>query len=176
MMIVVTARDAPRRLALATMTAFPVWDNFGFGISRELMAPSETKMPAVKAAQRAPCVIASYRIDRTAGTFLPKRARKDGSIPPESPEFRAAVNAALCCTLKPAVLVARSASPTVEIWATRTAPITAIPKAEPICLTVLLAPDPTPAFCQGILCKTVLVSWLIARPTPAPSMTRIGYM
>src|SRR2546426_2226587 len=168
MTIAVTARDAPRRLAFATMVVFAVWADFGFGIRSELIAPSDTNIPAVNAAQRAPWVIASYRIERTAGTFLPNRARKDGSIPPESPELRAAVNATLCCTLKLAVLVARSATPTVEIWATRTAPITAIPKAEPICLTVLFAPDPTPAFCHGILCKTVLVSWLIARPTPAP--------
>src|SRR2546427_12172939 len=115
-MTALTARDASRRPALATTVVFAVWADFGFGISRELIAPSETKMPAVNAAQRAPCVIASYRIDRTAGTFLPKRANKDGRIPPESPELRATVNATLCCTLKLAGPVARSATPTIQLW------------------------------------------------------------
>src|SRR2546425_12337478 len=105
-MTALTARDASRRPALATTIVFAVWADFGFGISRELIAPSETKMPAVNAAQRAPCVIASYRIDRTAGTFLPERAKKGGAIPPESPEVRAAGNTTLCCAVKRAGLVA----------------------------------------------------------------------
>src|SRR5207245_11550232 len=138
-----------------------------FGNRKELICSNDTKMPAVKAAQRVPCVIASYRIERTAGSFRPKLAMKDGSIPPESPELSAVANADLNGP-KLMALAARSACPTADIWATNTAPITAIPKAEPICLTVLLAPDPTPAFCQGMLSNTVLVSWLIARPTPAP--------
>src|SRR5690349_5381417 len=101
MMIVLTARDVSRLLVFGTTVAFAVCADFGFGISRELTAPSETKIPAVKAAQRAPCVIASYRIDKTMGIFLgPKRARNDGSIPPESPELRAAVNWAFCSGLK----------------------------------------------------------------------------
>src|SRR2546428_13640722 len=91
-----TARDASRRPALATRVVFAVWADFGLGISRELIAPSETKMPAVNAAQRAPCVIASYRIDRTAGTFLPERARKDGAVTPQRHGLSAAVSAALC--------------------------------------------------------------------------------
>src|SRR5437867_11004286 len=86
-------------------------------------------MPAVKAAQRVPWVIASYSIDRTADAFPPKLAIKDGSIPPDSPELRAAANADLCMP-KLAVLAVRSAIPTADIWATKTAPITAIPKAE----------------------------------------------
>src|SRR6266700_4164363 len=167
MMIALTARDVSRLLVLGTLVVFAVWADFGFGISSELIAPRETKMPAVKAAQRVPCVIASYRIERTTGAFRPKLAINDGSIPPESPELSAVANADLSGP-KLMVLAARSACPTADIWATSTAPITAIPKAEPICLTVLLAPDPTPAFCQGMLCNTVLVSWLIARPTPAP--------
>src|SRR5712664_2443856 len=166
-MTVLTTRDVSRPLGLGTTVAFAVWADFGFGISRELIAPSETKMPAVNAAQRVPSVIASYRIDRTAGAFLPKLAMKDGSIPPDSPEFSAVANADLSGP-KLMALAARSACPTAEIWATSTAPITAIPKAEPICLTVLLAPDPTPAFCLGILINTVLVTWLIASPTPLP--------
>ena len=58
-MIALTARDVSRLLALGATVAFVVWADFGFGISRELIAPSETKMPAVKAAQRVPWVIAS---------------------------------------------------------------------------------------------------------------------
>src|SRR2546425_7211611 len=162
-----TARDVSRLPALWTTVAFAAWADLGFGISRELIAPSETKMPAVKAAQRVPCVIASYRIERTAGAFRPKLAMKDGAIPPESPELSAGAKSDLNGP-KMMALAARAACPTADIWATNTAPITAIPKAEPICLTVLLAPDPTPAFCQGMLSNTVLVSWLIARPTPAP--------
>ena len=50
MTIAVTARDAPRRLAFATMVVFAVWADFGFGIRSELIAPSETKIPAVNAA------------------------------------------------------------------------------------------------------------------------------
>src|SRR5689334_6593215 len=100
-MIVVRAWDPSRLATFGKTTAFAAWADFGFGISRELIAPSETKIPAVKAAQRAPCVIASYRIDRTMGIFFgPKRARNDGSIPPESPELRAAVNWAFCSWLK----------------------------------------------------------------------------
>ena len=59
MMIALTARDVSRLLALVTTVVFAVWADFGFGISSELIAPSETKIPAVKAAQRVPCVIAS---------------------------------------------------------------------------------------------------------------------
>src|SRR2546425_9668894 len=103
-MTALTARDVSRELTFRTTAVFAVGADFGFGISSELIAPSETKTPAVNAAQRAPCVIASYRIDRTAGTFLPKRERKDGSITPESPELRAAVNANFCLMVKTAVL------------------------------------------------------------------------
>src|SRR2546428_3252973 len=113
-MTALTARDASRRPALATTVVFAVWADFGFGISRELIAPSETKMPAVNAAQRAPCVIASYRIDRTSGSVLPTRATNDGSIPPESAEFGAAVNATLCFTAKHPVPLARSATPPID--------------------------------------------------------------
>src|SRR5438477_11402567 len=96
MTIAVTARDAPRRLAFATMVVFAVWADFGFGIRSELIAPSETKIPAVNAAQRAPCVIASYSIDRTADTFPPKRARKEGSIHPESIKLGAVGKESVC--------------------------------------------------------------------------------
>src|SRR3989442_10755040 len=94
-MTALTARDASRRPALATTVVFAVWADFGFGISRELIAPSETKMPAVKAAQRVPCVIASYRIERTAGGFRPKLAVEGGPIPPQSPLLSAGANARL---------------------------------------------------------------------------------
>src|SRR2546427_13109423 len=99
-MTALTARDASRRPALATTVVFAVWADFGFGISRELIAPSETKMPAVNAAQRAPCVIASYKIDRTAGNILPERDTKDGAIPPETSEFGAAIETSLFLRVK----------------------------------------------------------------------------
>src|SRR2546428_2440249 len=113
-----TARDASRRPALATSVVFAVWADFGLGISRELIAPSETKMPAVNAAQRAPCVIASYRIDRTAGKVLPQRGRKDGAIPPPRPEFRGAVHTTLFFTGKLSVLNSRAGTPTIKNLAT----------------------------------------------------------
>src|SRR5947208_16213230 len=100
MTIAVTARDAPRRLAFATMVVFTGWADFGFGIRSELIAASETKIPAVNAAQRAPCVIASYSIDRAAATFPPKSARKEGARRRERPEWRASVKAAHCGTVK----------------------------------------------------------------------------
>src|SRR2546428_13271108 len=106
-----TARDASRRPALATRVVFAVWADFGLGISRELIAPSETKMPAVNAAQRAPCVIASYRIDRTAVTFFPKKAIKDRLNPSVSLEVFANVNGALCFTGRLEGLIARAANP-----------------------------------------------------------------
>src|SRR3989442_7281574 len=106
-MTALTARDASRRPALATTIVFAIWADFGFGISRELIAPSETKMPAVNAAQRAPCVIASYRIDRTAGTFLPKRGKKDWAYPPRGPGFKRAVNGNLFCPVELSVQSAR---------------------------------------------------------------------
>src|SRR2546428_6985125 len=110
-----TARDASRRPALATRVVFAVWADFGLGISRELIAPSETKMPAVNAAQRAPCVIASYRIDRTAGTFLPKRGRKEWSVPPARPWVRGGVQPAPFLPVEPSRLIARAGTPTIEI-------------------------------------------------------------
>src|SRR2546425_12665512 len=111
-----TARDVSRLPAIWTTVAFAAWADLGFGISKELIAPSETKMPAVKAAQRVPSVIASYRILMTTGARTgPKLAINDGSIPPERPELRAAVNMVLCCVLKLAVLAASLASPTVDI-------------------------------------------------------------
>ena len=58
-MIVLAARDGSRLLVFGATIGFAVWADFGFGISSELIAPSETKIPAVKAAQRVPCVIAS---------------------------------------------------------------------------------------------------------------------
>src|SRR2546428_14114061 len=94
-MTALTARDASRRPALATTIVFAIWADFGFGISRELIAPSETKMPAVKAAQRVPCVIASYRIERTAGAFCPKLGIKDGADPSKRSEMGAVVNSEL---------------------------------------------------------------------------------
>src|SRR2546428_14091287 len=105
MTIAVTARDAPRRLAFATMVVFAVWADFGFGIRSELIAPSETKIPAVNAAQRAPCVIASYSIDRTAGTVPPKKVGKEGAIPPEGPRVRGSGKGTLWCSVKKVVIV-----------------------------------------------------------------------
>src|SRR2546426_9160464 len=118
MTIAVTARDAPRRLAFATMVVFAVWADFGFGIRSELIAPSETKIPAVNAAQRAPCVIASYSIDKTAGTVPPERAVKEGAVPPERPSVGAGGKTTLFCTLKLALLFSTSAPPPLGIWAT----------------------------------------------------------
>src|SRR2546428_12475373 len=122
-----TARDASRRPALATSVVFAVWADFGLGISRELIAPSETKMPAVNAAQRAPCVIASYRIDRTAGTFLPKRGRKDGAVPPQRPELWGAVKADLFWTGKIGGLSVGAGTPKIENLGYRTSANTADP-------------------------------------------------
>src|SRR2546427_12019240 len=109
MTIAVTARDAPRRLAFATMVVFAVWADFGFGIRSELIAPSETKIPAVNAAQRAPCVIASYSIDKTAGAVPPKRGRKEEGSPPQRPELWAGGKKSPFCTLKITVVVAGAA-------------------------------------------------------------------
>src|SRR5207245_9704107 len=62
----------------------------GSGSKRELRAPNVTKMPAVKAAQRVPSVRAPKMISLAAGQFTPKAVMNDLSIPPESPELRAA--------------------------------------------------------------------------------------
>src|SRR2546425_8989639 len=85
-MTALTARDVSRIPVFGTTMAFAVWADFGFGIRRELIAPNDTKMPAVKAAQRVPCVIASYRIERTAGGISPELGVKGGGSPPKKSE------------------------------------------------------------------------------------------
>src|SRR3989475_11400303 len=116
MTIAVTARDAPRRLAFATMVVFAVWADFGFGIRSELIAPSETKIPAVNAAQRAPCVIASYSIDKTAGKFPPKKGVKERGNPPKRPGVGGAGKRTPCCTPKIAGFCWWSGAPTLGKW------------------------------------------------------------
>src|SRR2546430_17622866 len=86
----------------------------GSGIRREIKAPNETKMTAVNAAHRVPCVSASKIIAWAAGQFAPKPEMKDWSMDPESPELRAAFNTD---PIEPKLtaLDARSACPTTDI-------------------------------------------------------------
>src|SRR5215831_5946345 len=108
------------------------------------------------------CTIAARGVPAIPGGICP--------TPLDKPELRSASSmfASPGGIVLDATAAATSDCPTDEMIATRTAPMIAIPNEEPTCLTVLFAPDPIPAFCQGILISTTLVTWLIANPTPAP--------
>ncbi len=71
-------------------------------------------MPAVKAAQRVPWVRAPKMMSLAAGQSTPKAVMNDLSIPPESPELRAAFSTDAIGP-KFTALAARSACPTADI-------------------------------------------------------------
>ncbi len=59
-------------------------------------------------------------------------------------------------------------------WATKMAPMRAMPSAVPTWRTMPDAPLAEPAFWGGMSLSTTLVSWLVANPMPMPWSNRPG--
>src|SRR5205807_5953627 len=105
---------ALRDLAMAGALASFITEAFGFGISRELRAPKETKMPAVSAAHRTPWVIASVTTEWIVPSvtgLMPGGSA--GATPPVSPEVSRFPILSFIARGK--LVTERSACPTVEI-------------------------------------------------------------